>query len=144
MVATSAPRRHIVGRPTHRRKFGVIGAVVLFLSSLANFALYEMAHVLETLAGFYLVVGAGTLLACYAAYQSSGILLSWAVTLGAVSGAVLQYLSFRRGATFGGVPIQSPYFVYGLDAVEFWIPVGFLLGTVAYAIGVFLRRAIHQ
>lgn len=144
MVATSASRRHIVGRSTRRRKLGVIGAVALFLSSIANFVLYEMAHVLETLVGFYLVVGVGTFLACYAAYHSGGLLLSWAMTLGAVSGAVLQYWSFRQGATFGAVPIKSPYFVYGFNAVEFWIPIGFLLGTVAYTIGVSLRRATDQ
>lgn len=144
MVATSIPRRHIGGRPTGRRKLGVIAAVALFLSSIANFVLYEMAHVLETLVGFYLVVGVGAFIACYAAYHSGGLLLSWIMTLGAVSGAVLQYWSLRQGAKFGAVPVKPPYFVYGFNAVEFWIPIGFLLGTVAYAIGVSLRKATDQ
>lgn len=136
MVATSAPRRHIVGRPTRSRKFGVVVAGALLLSSIAFFLLHNIFHLIEAVTGFYLVVAAGTLLACYAGYQSSGILLSWAMTLGAVSGAVLQYWSYRAQATFGAVPLEPPYFVYGFNAVEFWIPVGFLLGTVAYGIGV--------
>lgn len=143
MVATSPPHRHIVGRSTRRRTFGVVGVVALVLSSIANFLLYEVFHILETQVGFYLLVGVGTFFACYAAYHSGGVLLSWAMTLGAVSGAVFQYWSFRKGATFGAVPLEAPYFVYGYNANEFWIPVGFLLGTVAYGIGVSLRRATH-
>lgn len=144
MVATSAPRRHIVGQPTGSRTFGVVVAGALFLSSIAFFLLHNIFHLIEAVTGFYLVVLAGILLACFVGYQSSGILLSWAMTLGAVSGAVLQYWSYRAHATFGAVPLEPPYFVYGFNAVEFWIPVGFLLGTVAYGIGVSLQRTIDK
>lgn len=139
MVATSAPRRHIVGKPARTRKFGVVGAIAVFVSSIAYFYLYEMFHNLETFTGFYLLVVAGTLFACFTAYHQSGILLSWAQSLGAVSGVVLMYWNFRTFGPLSGVPVEPPYFVYGLNAVEFWIPTGIILGTLAFGIGVSLR-----
>lgn len=139
MLATLTLRRHIVGTPTPRRKFGVVGAIAFFVSSIVYFLLYEVFHILETFAGFYLLVVAGTLFACFTAYHQSGVLLSWAQSLGAVSGVVLMYWNFRTYGYFGGVPLKPPYFVYRLNAVEFWIPAGIILGTLAFGIGVSLR-----
>lgn len=138
MVVEIDLRRSIVGTTNRKIRLGVVGGIILFLTSLSYLASKFTFGFPETTAGFYLLVGIGAFLACYSAFKNYGILISWALTIGAISGPVVVYLGFRTGG-MGLVPSERPLYIHGFTAVEFWIPVGLLLGTVAFAIGVTFR-----
>lgn len=142
MMAKKNIQPHIVGIDPALTKKGILGALGLFVLSLALISSHELFSIPDNIGGLYVLIVAGVVLAGVSAYQNSGLLISWLLVSGPVSVPILYTEALiAAGET---VPVALPLSLVGVGVAGFWVPTAVLLGTLAFGVGVALRWAIKR
>lgn len=139
---TNSKQNHLVGIDSDLTKKSVLGALGLFVLSIALISSHELFSIPDNIGGLYLFIVAGVVLASVSAYRNSGLLISWLLVFGPVSAPVLYTEALiAAGET---VPVALPLSLVGVGVAGFWVPTAVLLGTLAFGVGVALRWAIKR
>lgn len=123
----------VLGNDLNRSLQGILCAAGLsVLVLLASFLPIAAGAIIEP---GLVIVGFG--LASWWAYDNDGFV----VCLALVSGPVIARLTYFWWLYLGRpAPVALPLSFSGHGAWEMWLPVGLALGTVAFAVGVAVRR----
>lgn len=120
----------------------MFGSTGLFVLSIALVGSHELFAVPDTVGGRYLIIAGGVVLASVFAYRNSGLLVSWLLVFGPVSAPILYTETLI--ASGDPVGIALPLSLVGVGVAGFWIPTAVLLGTLAFGVGVALRRVVER
>lgn len=135
-------RHSFVGIDTDLTKKSLIGAIGLFVVSVAYILSHELVSVPETTGGLFLFILAGVVLAGVSAYRNSGLLTSWLLVFSPVSVPIVYTQILIASGT--SVPVALPLSLVGIGVADFWIPTALLLGSLAFGVGVAVRWAIQR
>lgn len=137
MAFTKTVRRAVLGRRSPVRTGWVISALGFFFFTglyalLAHF-IYDTKP--EVIFWMFTLLGVG--FSVVSAYHHSGLIVSWLLVLGPVCGplAFYQWLMRRDGTA----PVGLIGSFYGYGAPGFYVPLAFVLGTLAFGFGIFVQ-----
>lgn len=132
-------RPALLGRERRLAVWGLFGSAGLFCLSFGIRFAGRVRDLPGTEQLLLSTVAIGFVLSSVSAYRNSGIVTSCLLVVAPLAGR-LSYYTFLTQNRY----VAMPGSFSGSGAAAFWLPVGFLLGSVGFCIGVAVRWAVDS